>query len=108
MSEEGGDGLQRHSSVEALGGQGVAQLVRVDAGYACSSGDGYEAETGHHLDVDLWDVLFGARALQWGRAWCPRSPSLAYPSPPSTSPVPPPPSWTRRYADNDESARRIP
>ncbi len=81
----------------------MAQLVRVDAGYACSSGDGYEAETGHHLDVDLWDVLFGARALQWGRAWCPRSPSLAYPSPPSTSPVPPPPSWTRRYADDDES-----
>lgn len=29
----------------------------------------YEAETGHRLDMALWDVLYGAWALQWGYRW---------------------------------------
>ena len=32
----------------------------------------YEAEVGFRLDdMDLWDILYGARALQWGRRWVP-------------------------------------
>jgi aminoglycoside phosphotransferase (APT) family kinase protein len=31
----------------------------------------YEAETGRRLDIGLWDVLHGARALQWGHLWVP-------------------------------------
>ena len=31
MAEQGGDGLQPHAAVDGLGGQGVAELVGVDA-----------------------------------------------------------------------------
>lgn len=29
----------------------------------------YQAEIGSRLEVDLWDVLYGARALQWEHRW---------------------------------------
>jgi hypothetical protein len=39
MAEEGGDGLQPHAPVDRLGGHGVAEPVRVDAGDAGGTGD---------------------------------------------------------------------
>ena len=39
MPEQGGDGFEAHPSVEALGGQGVTQLVRMHWPHPGSFGD---------------------------------------------------------------------
>ena len=42
MAEHGGDGFEAHTSVDGLGGQGVAQLVGVDVSDAGVAGDPVE------------------------------------------------------------------
>jgi len=39
VAEQGGDGLEPHAAVDGLGGQGMAEPVRVDAGDAGGTGD---------------------------------------------------------------------
>jgi hypothetical protein len=42
VAEQGGDGFEAHPSVDGLGGERVAQLVRMDVTDAGALGDGHD------------------------------------------------------------------
>jgi hypothetical protein len=42
MPEQGGDGFEAHAAVEALGGQGVAELVRMHWPHPGPFGDAFD------------------------------------------------------------------